>query len=333
MFGFYLSGCFFTLLALSSYPCWAQSGLEYQKNQYCITSLANQPRPTFFSFKRYQSSSYQMHQSDGAPVAIDDNSSIEINLRVPLILRPGLKMVGSFTYYDEDFEFVYPKTTASLSNELHNKPLRSFNSSFYIITPFRNSLFLTNRLQASLNGDFYHPQRSNYLNYSLASVLGWRKSDNTLLGAGLYYSVDFDGGAFIPLLAFQHVFSPRWTVDALLPSRTSLQYYSPDRKNVVISQIKLNGPEYNIDLNYPGGLGHQYIFERNEIRWSLHFQREIHDWLWFGTEAGFNTPISADWLQAGDRTHPAFETNFNTNFFTTFSLFMVVPQKLFERNK
>lgn len=331
MLNTYLSGRLFlglSILLFYNSSCQAQDSLKLQEKPFCITSMAHQPRPTFFSFKRYRSAGYLARQADGSTLAIEDNSSIEINLRIPLVLTPGFKMLGSFTYYDEDFEFVQHKEEETLPHILHNKSLRSFNTSLYTIIPFRGSLFLTNRLQASLNGDYFRAYKNRYLNYSFASVLGWKKSDNTILGAGLMYSMDFDGGSFVPLLAYQHVFNPHWSVDILLPAKLSLQHYSPNSRNVMSAHVRLNGLEYNIGLNLPPGPVHQYFFQRNEIRWSLSLEHEIHDWLWIGAEAGINTPLSSDWLEVSNSVNKPFETSFQPNFFTTLSLFMVVPQSL-----
>lgn len=311
--------------------CYAQIDMDAEQNAYCNTSLPHQPRPTFFSFQRYRSGSYRMRSTQGNDLIIQDNSSISVSLKAPLVLKPGLKVFSSFTYYDEDFEFISEQEGNDFAQALHNKSLRSLNASFYVIKPFRGDWFLLNRLQASLNGDFSNPDTQQYLNYSLASVLGWRKSENTVLGLGLFYGVDFDGGSLVPLAAFQHTFNRRWSIDALLPVQTSVRYFSNNRQNILETGIKLNGPEYNINLTYPSSVTEQFEFQRNEVRWSLSGKREIHDWLWFGIESGFNLPISTD-VNPRDGSEP-LQYSYSSNFFTIFSLILVAPQKLLNRHK
>ncbi len=318
-----------TMLVYYSLSCRAQTVL--QQAEFCQTSLPNQPRPTFFSVDRYQSGGYQLRNSAGDNIAIQENSSIAVRLRAPLVLRPGLKVVGSFTYYDEDFEFVSEEASPSFTGALHNKALRSLNASFYVVKPFRSDWFLINRLQTSLSGDFNQPSEQGYLNYSLASVLGWRKSENTVLGAGLFYGRDFDGGSLVPLLAYQHSFNDRWSIDALLPVQTAVQYYSANQKNVLKAGVQLNGPEYNIALNYAAAAANQYVFERSEVRWSVSEQREIHDWVWLRLEAGVNTPLGTNWQATSEGLNEANSYTFDTSFYTMFSLVLVAPRKLFNQ--
>jgi len=271
-----------------------------------------------------------MRASNGEDLVIQDNSSISVSLRAPLVLRPGLKAFGSLTYYDEDFEFVNAKRGSDFSRALHNKSLKSLNASLYLIKPFRGNLFLLNRWQASLNGDFNRPDTKQYLNFSVASVLGWRKTSSTILGLGLFYGVDFDGSSLVPLFAYQHTFNKHWSVESVLPVQANVRYFSKNRKNILEAGVKLNGPEYNIHLTYPSAVSEQFEFERSEIRWSLHGKREIHDWLWLGLEAGVNTPVATD-LRARDGSGTLNYT-YSANFFTMFSLFLVPPKKLLERH-
>ncbi len=326
------SGFLLLVLVNTIATCWAQEVSVLQDRLFCNTSLGYQPRPTFFSVKHFRSSGYLIRQSNGSDMEIANNSSFEVNLRAPVVMRPGLKVAASFTYYNEEFDFRSPES-ARFTGALHDKSLRSFNTSLFVITPFRGKLFLAHRLQASLSGDRFDSQKNTYLNYSLASVMGWRKSEKTILGLGLIYKVDFDGDAVFPLLAYQHQFSPQWSVDAILPARTRARYYSPNHKNVVTADATLNSPKYNINMTYPSDVGNQYIFQRNEVRWSLGYQREIHDWLWMEITGGFTSPISSKWLEADHTANTAFEMSFQNNLFTSIGLFLVVPQKLFDRKK
>jgi hypothetical protein len=328
------TGCFCGLLCIFLFGlnslCSGQAGPSSKLSSFCKTSLDNQPRPTFFNIQRYRSGSYRMRASNGDDLIIQDNSSISISLRAPLVLRPGFKAFGSLTYYDEDFEFINVERSSDFSQALHNKSLRSLNASLYLIKPFRGNLFILNRWQASLNGDFNRPNTNQYLNFSVASVLGWRKSSNTILGLGLFYGVDFDGSSLVPLFAYQHTFNKHWSMESVLPVQANVRYFSKNRKNILEAGIKLNGPEYNIHLTYPSAVSEQFEFERSEVRWSLHGKREIHDWLWLGLETGFNTPVSTD-LRSRDGSG-SLNYTYSANFFTMFSLFLGPPQKLLERH-
>ncbi|MGD1892053.1 MAG: hypothetical protein ACFB15_15880 [Cyclobacteriaceae bacterium] len=222
-------GLFCTLLLGLGSFCIGQSTDNSKPSSFCETSLANQPRPTFFSVQRYRSGSYRMRASNGQDLIIEDNSSISVSLRAPLVLRPGLKAFSSLTYYDEDFEFINAEGGSEFSQALHNKSLKSLNASLYVIKPFRGDLFLLNRWQASLNGDFNRPNTNQYLNFSVASVLGWRKTSKTILGLGLFYGVDFEGSSLVPLFAYQHTFNKHWSVESVLPVQANVRYFSDYR--------------------------------------------------------------------------------------------------------
>lgn len=95
--------------------------------------------------------------------------------------------------------------------------------------------------------------------------------------------------------------------------------------------VQLNGPEYNIALNYAAAAANQYVFERSEVRWSVSEQREIHDWVWLRLEAGVNTPLGTNWQATSEGLNEANSYTFDTSFYTMFSLVLVAPRKLFNQ--
>ena len=310
---------------------WAPSTPLSARRTFISTGLDEQPRPSFLTLTRYRSLSYAL-TSEGKldEQAIEDNSGLELGLNFPLVLRPGFKVFGSLRYAEEDFELDAPRTGVWPS-AMHNKSLRQYGASLLSTKVFRQSRwFLVNRLQASLAGDVRWDDPADFLQCSWATVVGWKKSERTVWGLGGVYSVDPDGSALLPVLLYQLAITPQWTLDALLPTRMNVQYYSPNQKSVLYGSVSLEGPDYRIGLPSSRDLSSEVTFERSDIQLSLRAERELYDWLWFGVEAGRRFPVSTDWVPHS-REILTRDLSFESHWFTSVSLFLVPPRRMFER--
>ena len=70
----------------------------------------------------------------------------------------------------------------------------------------------------------------------VSTTVSWGQTDwapNTPISARrTFISIGLDGSALLPVLSYQLAITPQWTLDALLPARLNVQYYSPNQKSV-----------------------------------------------------------------------------------------------------
>ena len=328
--------CFCCLISYYSY---AQSAAENEKT-FCDPSVFGQPRPKFLQITRGTSSSFpvqnisQFEGFENGNAQVADNSTLEIKLNAPVLLKPGLKIFAGVKYFKEDFEFTNIASPVDLYfQNLHRKSLRSLRGTLYGIKSFRGNTYLVTRFSASLNGDMKSRDVNaddDFLNFSVAALLGWKKNDSFAYGFGLAYTNMFGVNRIYPVVGLEKSFNQNWGFEALLPKTASIRYVTTDRKNNFYSTLCLDGGAYRINL--PQLLPNQdLILQRNEVQFKLNYEREIYDWIWFGIEAGVRRYIGADLTLPGDRQTVIYDTQFGTNAFANFSLFLVPPRKLLER--
>lgn len=326
-----------------SYYSNAQSAKSSSSDEksFCDPSLFGQPRPKFFQITRGTSSSFPVQNIsrfdgvDNGNAQVAHNSTLEVQLNAPILLKPGLKIFTGIKYFKEDFEFTNIESQSDLYfQNLHEKSLRSIRGSLFGIKSFRGNAYLVTRVSASLNGEMKSTALNtddDFLNFSVATLLGWKKNSSFVYGFGVAYTNKFGVNRVYPVIGLEKAFNENWGFEALLPKTASMRYVTPDRKNNFYSTICLEGGTYRVLM--PELIPNQdLVLQRNEVQLKLNYEREIHDWIWFGIGAGVRRYISADLTFPGDRQNIVYDTQFGTNAFANFSLFLVPPRKLLERH-
>lgn len=333
--------CVVLFCCLISYYAHAQSAPEVEKKPFCDPSVFGQPRPKFLEITRGTSSSFPVQnisQFEGignGNAQVADNSTLEIKFNAPVLLKPGFKIFTGVKYFQEDFEFnnIANQEVDLYFQNLHRKSLRSVRGTIFGIKSFRGNTYLVTRFSASLNGDKKSSDikaEDDFLNFSVAAMLGWKRNESFAYGVGLAYTNMFGVNKIYPVVGLEKAFNQNWGFEALLPKTASLRYVTTDRKNNFYSTIALDGDTYRINLP-PLMPNQDLILQRNEVQFKLNYEREIYDWIWFGIEAGVRKYIGADLSLPGDRQTVIYDTQFGTNAFANFSLFLVPPRKLLER--
>jgi hypothetical protein len=324
---------------LSTIEIYAQTSDGSEKT-FCDPSIPGQPRPKFLEITRGTSTSFSVEnisQFDGIEdgnAQATSNSTLEIKLNAPVLLKPGLKIIAGLKYFREDFEFANVASPSDIYfRNLHDKSLRSIRGSIFGIKSFKGNAYLATRFSASLNGDMknnFTDTEKQYVNFSAAALLGWKKNATFVYGFGLAYTNMFGVNRIYPVVALEKSFNQHWGFEALLPKTVSLRYVTTDKKNNFYGMMSLDGGTYRINIQelIPN---QDLVLQRNEIQGKLVYEREIYDWIWLGVEAGVRKSINGDLTFPGDRKTTIYDTQFGTNAFVNFSLFLVPPRKLLER--
>lgn len=251
----------------------------------------------------------------------------EIKLKAPLWNSQGFKLAVGFKYKVEDVFFEGQNTpTSEFYSDLQNKNLKQLGTSIYAIKPLRGNTFLLLRASASLNGDYGKNQAptSDYLKYSIAPMIGWRKNDFTMYAIGLGYSENFGRISVFPLLSFNKTFNERWGTEILLPLHAKLRYTTPNKKNFLYFTSEIKGSTYNVTFQS----GQTGYLNNSEIRHLISYEREVYDFIWVGVEAGLRSNLNFSFSETSDHRNSVVVSNqLNQSFFAGFSIFIVPPRK------
>jgi hypothetical protein len=259
------------------------------------------------------------------------NKRWQAKIRFPLLLKPGIKIAMGLEYFKEEYHFEgYPNNDYPFYQSLEDKPLRSLGATFYIVKPWLGNRYFMMRVGAKFNSDrdIGDLLDSDFLRVSVAPLIGWKKNPYTSYAVGFAYSYDFGKQSIIPVVSYNHTFSNRLGLESILPLEAKLRY-TLNEKNLLYAATKFHGANYSIQLNDPNfPEGEDYILRKSEIRFLVTYEREIHDWLWLGVEAGLRSNISFKLVDSPDRDAVTLIDNeFNSALLLNFSIFIVPPRK------
>ena len=303
-----------------------------EKVEFCEISIDGQSRPKGLVISQEFISNHGISSTSGDAETFGRVRSARrrsIKLKAPIINNPGFKLVAGFKYKVEDvfFEEQYLRSS-NFYSDLENKNLKQLGASLYAVKPLRGNTYLLMRASASLNGDYgkHNSPTKDYLKYSIAPMIGWRKSDKMSYAFGVAYSENFGRISVFPIVAFNKTFNERWGTEILLPLKAKLRYSTLDKKNFLYLTSEIKGSTYNVAFNS----GKSGYLNNTELRHLVTYEREIYDFLWVSAEAGLRSNLNFSLSETADHRNSVVISNrLNQSFFAGFSIFLVPPKKMF----
>lgn len=326
-------------LLLSILLCQFSLGQEDTTGRrFCDPKLEGMARSKGFSilYERTLDSRITSTSADPAvgngTATVGRNNKFDIRLKVPAWNRPGLKIIVGLKYFLEEFNFMMPEGLSyPLYKNLEDKNLKSAGWNLSILKPFNETIYLGIRFNADVNGDFSADEfaRSSFLKYSLAAIYGWKKCETKTTGIGVYFSYTFGRRSVYPVFVYANTFNKRWGVEGLLPASFKVRR-NISEKTLLYAGYEIEGNAYHIKIDNPPLSSYRSLeLRRSNIRFTLDFEREIHDWLWFGITGGIRQPLSLNLArEASKRGQNIIENKLALAPFFNASIFIVPPRTL-----
>ena len=298
-----------------------------------------EPRPKFLelNFERIGRFPVNIRSEElgnqNACSATGDKFSAKLNL--PVVMKKDLTVVMGLRYSRQEYEFrkVDP-TDLPIHYRFDEREMSSFGYRLYIKKKFDNNISLNAGFGADLNGDMIELNNfSHYFSHNYFGVISKEKNKYTNYGIGFAFGYTMGLPQVYPILAYTHVFSPRWKTELYLPKKISFRY-TASPKMYLTATTEVAGARYylrdKVLDNYDA-----LVFRQSEVRASLSFEREIHDWLWLEVQAGGLHTIRTSFTTPEARR--SRDNVFNIKSFATpfvnFSVFLVPPRKLMAKSK
>jgi hypothetical protein len=322
----------------SSIEVWAQIRESKQDAEFCIPSIIGLPRTKGIEFKQERVTDFSMLMfRDGIPVESSEvrrNKRTEFKIKAHIINKQGFKLAGGLKYFQENFSFEnIEETNNEFFQSLNDKPLRSLGATLYAVKPFRGNTFLLVRFNAALNGDWsktVHPTRE-YLKFTISPLYGFKLSESRSLAFGVSFGYNFGRKSILPIFSYNETFNRNWGLESILPAKVKARYTTNNQKTVFYAGVEGQGTNYNLTLS---NLQDRPLYLNNtEVRAMFTVEREIHDWLWIGMEAGYRKNLDFSLELTPQRGGPRVaDSRLNDAFVMNFSVFMVPPRRFYEKN-
>ena len=277
-------------------PLQAQEIFSWSKETgYCNPSVIGLPRAKALIIKYEQQPAYKIISTGklgnfgNSEGSLKRNRRWDFRLRFPIYNKPSLTIAAGIKYTHEEFRFNNIVSNGyHFYNELEDRSLKSLGLHFYVVKPTKSNKYFILRASFDLNGDYdskYFPVK-DFLKFSITPLIGWKKSENLSYALGFSYGYTFGRPLIFPVLSINKNFNCNFGIESVLPVSIKLRY-TKNEKNYFYTGFELSGASYR--LNSAGTSFSDYnklhLF-RSELRYTVNYEREIHDWLWFGAEAG-----------------------------------------------
>lgn len=330
------------LLALACGAHAQETILQCTDSGYCIPAIDGMPRSKGLIIRQERVENYSITSSptnNNGPIGdgrIDNNRRWSFKLRLPILNREKLKIALGTHYSVEEYRFFDASDLSyPLYQSLEDKSLKSFGGALYLMKPFKRDRYLIVRGGARLNGDYSISDRpkAEFIKYSLSALYGIKRNQSMTWAAGLAYSYGFGQVAIYPVLSYFKSFNKRWGVEALLPVYAKLRL-APNEHYRFYLGTELHGANYNLHLTDStlAPAGETVFLEKSEVRYLLSYEREIHDFLWFGVSAGARTNmgfnLASDFRSIA--TNRLMNNQLGNALLFNVSVFIVPPRKFLD---
>lgn len=311
------------LISLLTVPVFAQ-----------ITGPTAEYRPKIAEFSAETLMDYGTNSTSSeygnASNEIERDRLYKAKLGIPLLIRDDKMFAIQLKYYQQRFLLDLEEHPTDYDFYLH------LNSTKYTSAGIRglykqdlqNGSELKIAAGAELKSDVW-VWNKNSSKYFISAFQTWQKSSTTEIGGGLMLGRNLGVTNVYPIFIYQHDFHNKWTIDLMLPKYAAMRYRI-NPSNYIIAKAQLSGWRYNLTNALKDNQG-DLTLRKADVQFSLSWEREIHDWLWFGADIGYNKNVSYYLAEPGDRGRDALiHINPRDAMFTRVSIFMVPPRKFFQ---
>ena len=164
------------------------------KTTFCSPGILNKSRSrgVDIAFNLYQGGAVRPEESffSGTPGQLDVLESIILKVKVPIINKPGLKVLAGFNYSPEEYEFsmipvsntfsVASPNFSDVVHDIHSRKLKHTGLGLYVLKPLDDRHYLAFRGRVAYNGDYTGLMNfdDRYGSYSATFAYGIKKSDD-----------------------------------------------------------------------------------------------------------------------------------------------------------
>lgn len=257
---------------------------------------------------------------------IEHESLLKIKLGIPLIIKEnqlfGLQLKyyqHQFNFDDDDFAGNYDLYDHLSGQAFSNVGIRGF---YQYNLDDKRELSLIGGLE--VRSDEIVVNRNTFKVF-ISGQYKKQINSSTRIGYGAVISHGLRLTSFYPLFSYEKRINPFWTLDMVLPKSISMRRQI-NPKTYFIATTEFEGWRYNL-TNPISGNDSDFTLRKADLEFRLTFEREIHDWLWFGVDLGYNKNISYYLANPGQRGADALiDLRARDARYIKFSLFVVPPK-------
>lgn len=283
-------------------------------------------RPTFleFSVRTLPAINYYPLANQSVDNQFEANKLYNVKLNMPFFLSRKLDIIGQFRYKNEELH---------LGNDLDANEKEIHFDNLGLSVMFKYHFNQTYYLAGHVGG-FFKTDKLTFENYSSildynSSVLFGKDLELGTMGFGAVFGNSFGRFRIYPLFLFDYQLSDHWKLEMKLPKEIQVRRILKPDNFYLIGGSELNGSSYFVSQDIYNGIK-DLEFRRASIDLKIGIEKEIIDFLWFGTDIGFMQPLYSGLVETRRPTRDKL-LDFGNSFtpYASLSLFLVPPKSLF----
>jgi hypothetical protein len=338
MKNFKLTSVFTLLIFVYGYQLKAQIDTsKVAEGEYCIPALKGIPvgKGASFVYQIMPTITIETIDKTGnfgnSKNIIKTNSHIEAKLKIPIVKKPYLSILGGLKYTFEEYHFENLDLNSNpFYRSLEDKALKSIGVNVTVIKPTKSNKFWILRASADFNGDYSGNNSgslTDYLKFSISPALGWKVNDNFSYALGVSYNYRFGSPLILPVVAFNKNFNEKWGIEAILPIFIKSRYLYNSGLNW-LNKVEIDGASYK--LNNLGLALSEYDnihLHRSAIQFSTRIEKRLVGWLWVASEVGYHKNLTFNVTNSNQSKNAIiFENTLKSSLLFNISLF-ISPRK------
>ena len=260
---------------------------------------------------------------------IEHDRLIKAKLGIPILIKDDRMFGLQLKYYQHRFEFDLDDQPSEYDLFLHlnSQKFTSAGVRFFYQKDVNESQQFRIIGGTEIKSDVIEWNR-NTTKHFISGTYTWQKSPSVEMGTGFVINRVMGRTTFYPLFLYQNDLSRKWTLDLALPKSVAMRY-NWNQKNFLIAKTEFKGWRYNL-TNAVSSDQQNLTLRRADLQFSLTWEHEIHDWLWFGLDVGYNKNLRYHLANVGDRRREALISLRSQDApFSKVSIFIVPPRKFY----
>jgi hypothetical protein len=302
---------FFTFFLLSSLGSAGQSGIMN------LSSLSPDPQPGVRCFctpgVRNRSASKGLeiaYAQNGASTfapqstplqtpysATRGNSQLIVGLKVPLLNKPGFKLVLGAKLHRDRFDFRrYGEDFRATFDELDHTTLQSMAYDVMASKALNERQYVGVRVKYTSAGnydDFFNFAPENRI-LAVSGLFAMKKGEDRELGYGFAYTHSFRRRLLLPLFLWNQTFNSKWGIESMLPANFFVRR-NFDAKTLSLAGVEYLSQSYRLAFNADQPFaGQDFALNYSSLLASVTLERRFLPWIGGYVKLGYQYNFRTD---------------------------------------
>ncbi len=261
-------------------------------------------------------------------------SYMKLDLKAPLINKENLKLLVSYSYFSELYDFKrFGPDFSETFRELNDGALKSSSLGVIFSRPLSEHHYLAFRFKLSANGNYEGLGRffeDRFAIYKLYGIYAIKPSEDFEWGLGLAYAKSFRRNNLIPFLLFNRNFNENWGIESVFPANVFLRY-NLQEGDILLFGVEYDSQSYRVAVPTSTNSQFDYAVNHSEFFASIRVEHRFARWVWGNFKAGYRFNFSTDFEAKAPGT-TSFNVEQSNALFFQFGFFLSPPDDILSRS-